>query len=122
MVGRDLTSVFWGMIADRYGRKPVIIIGTSYHSGYFQHSLWAWRKFLDGLNHQVSSWEFEWHACTNKAPFLSSSAGEVKQIYVSVGATSWSLPLGPVGDSDPLSSSSSLKLKVLSVTLSLFLR
>ncbi|KAJ4720470.1 zinc induced facilitator-like 1 [Melia azedarach] len=29
MVGRALTSVFWGMIADRYGRKPVIIIGTT---------------------------------------------------------------------------------------------
>ncbi|KAK1432542.1 hypothetical protein QVD17_09439 [Tagetes erecta] len=29
MVGRALTSVFWGVIADRYGRKPVIIIGTS---------------------------------------------------------------------------------------------
>ncbi|KAM0033998.1 putative major facilitator superfamily, MFS transporter superfamily [Helianthus debilis subsp. tardiflorus] len=29
MVGRALTSVFWGMCADRYGRKPVILIGTS---------------------------------------------------------------------------------------------
>ncbi|XP_024977875.1 protein ZINC INDUCED FACILITATOR-LIKE 1-like isoform X1 [Cynara cardunculus var. scolymus] len=29
MVGRALTSVFWGVVADRYGRKPVIIIGTS---------------------------------------------------------------------------------------------
>ena len=28
MLGRALTSVLWGMIADRYGRKPVIIIGT----------------------------------------------------------------------------------------------
>lgn len=28
MFGRSLTSVFWGMIADRYGRKPVIIFGT----------------------------------------------------------------------------------------------
>ncbi|XP_047316013.1 protein ZINC INDUCED FACILITATOR-LIKE 1-like [Impatiens glandulifera] len=28
MLGRALTSVFWGVIADRYGRKPVIIIGT----------------------------------------------------------------------------------------------
>lgn len=27
MVGRALTSIFWGMIADRYGRKPVIVIG-----------------------------------------------------------------------------------------------
>ncbi|KAG5549450.1 hypothetical protein RHGRI_014705 [Rhododendron griersonianum] len=29
MLGRALTSVLWGMAADRYGRKPVIIIGTS---------------------------------------------------------------------------------------------
>lgn len=29
MLGRALTSVFWGVIADRYGRKPVIILGTS---------------------------------------------------------------------------------------------
>ncbi|XP_048135932.1 probable peptide/nitrate transporter At3g43790 isoform X1 [Rhodamnia argentea] len=28
MVGRALTSVFWGVVADRYGRKPVILIGT----------------------------------------------------------------------------------------------
>ncbi|XP_008775054.1 probable peptide/nitrate transporter At3g43790 isoform X6 [Phoenix dactylifera] len=26
MFGRALTSVFWGMVADRYGRKPVIVI------------------------------------------------------------------------------------------------
>lgn len=29
MLGRALTSVFWGKVADQYGRKPVIIIGTS---------------------------------------------------------------------------------------------
>ncbi|KAI4383717.1 hypothetical protein MLD38_009523 [Melastoma candidum] len=28
MVGRALTSVFWGVVADKYGRKPVILIGT----------------------------------------------------------------------------------------------
>ncbi|KAI3908865.1 hypothetical protein MKW98_029415 [Papaver atlanticum] len=28
MFGRAATSILWGMIADRYGRKPVIIIGT----------------------------------------------------------------------------------------------
>ncbi|KAL2326216.1 hypothetical protein Fmac_025274 [Flemingia macrophylla] len=27
MLGRCLTSVLWGIIADRYGRKPVIVIG-----------------------------------------------------------------------------------------------
>lgn len=29
MFGRALTSVFWGIMADRYGRKPVIVIGTT---------------------------------------------------------------------------------------------
>lgn len=28
MFGRFLTSVLWGMIADRYGRKPVVLFGT----------------------------------------------------------------------------------------------
>ncbi|PIM98531.1 hypothetical protein CDL12_28989 [Handroanthus impetiginosus] len=28
MLGRALTSLLWGMVADMYGRKPVIIIGT----------------------------------------------------------------------------------------------
>lgn len=29
MFGRSLTAVFWGMLADNYGRKPVIIFGTA---------------------------------------------------------------------------------------------
>ena len=28
MFGRALTSVAWGVVADRYGRKPVIIMGS----------------------------------------------------------------------------------------------
>ncbi|KAI3908061.1 hypothetical protein MKW98_003706 [Papaver atlanticum] len=28
MFGRVLTSIFWGAVADRYGRKPVIMFGT----------------------------------------------------------------------------------------------
>ncbi|XP_010557810.1 PREDICTED: protein ZINC INDUCED FACILITATOR-LIKE 1-like [Tarenaya hassleriana] len=28
MLGRAFTSVAWGMVADRYGRKPVILLGT----------------------------------------------------------------------------------------------
>nr|KYP40112.1 putative membrane protein YCR023C family [Cajanus cajan] len=28
MLGRCVTSIFWGIVADRYGRKPVVIIGT----------------------------------------------------------------------------------------------
>ncbi|BBG96730.1 zinc induced facilitator-like 1 [Prunus dulcis] len=29
MIGRVLTSIFWGVVADRYGRKPVIILGIA---------------------------------------------------------------------------------------------
>jgi len=29
MLGRAFTSVAWGLVADRYGRKPVILIGTA---------------------------------------------------------------------------------------------
>ncbi|CAH2065493.1 unnamed protein product [Thlaspi arvense] len=28
MIGRALTSILWGKLADRYGRKPIIMIGT----------------------------------------------------------------------------------------------
>ncbi|XP_058766676.1 protein ZINC INDUCED FACILITATOR-LIKE 1-like isoform X2 [Vicia villosa] len=28
MLGRTLTSVLWGMVSDRYGRKPVMVIGV----------------------------------------------------------------------------------------------
>jgi len=28
MVGRTLTAVLWGIVADRYGRKPVIIFSV----------------------------------------------------------------------------------------------
>ncbi|EFH49898.1 hypothetical protein ARALYDRAFT_909349 [Arabidopsis lyrata subsp. lyrata] len=28
MLGRALTSVSWGIVSDRYGRKPIIIVGT----------------------------------------------------------------------------------------------
>ena len=27
MLGRALTSILWGIIADRYGRKPVVMVG-----------------------------------------------------------------------------------------------
>lgn len=38
MVGRALTSLFWGVVADRYGRKPIILIGT-FSVSEFSHLL-----------------------------------------------------------------------------------
>lgn len=29
MLGRGIMAIFWGVMADRYGRKPILIIGTS---------------------------------------------------------------------------------------------
>ena len=28
MIGRFLTSMYWGIIADKYGRKPVMVAGV----------------------------------------------------------------------------------------------
>lgn len=58
MIGRALTSVFWGLVADRYGRKPVIIIGTAtvvVFNGLFGLSVNFWmaistRFLLGSLN------------------------------------------------------------------------
>ncbi|KAI7728188.1 hypothetical protein M8C21_006360, partial [Ambrosia artemisiifolia] len=60
MIGRALTSVFWGMCADRYGRKPVstswgigLIIGPALGGFLAQiFSLWAVSpKSLGGLSY-----------------------------------------------------------------------
>jgi len=37
MLGRALTSTFWGMVADRIGRKPVIVFGIFTTSVFFIH-------------------------------------------------------------------------------------
>ncbi|CAM8965570.1 unnamed protein product [Rhodiola kirilowii] len=57
MVGRALTAVLWGTAADKYGRKPVIVIGTVsvviFNTLFgFSTNLWvaiATRFFLGGL-------------------------------------------------------------------------
>ncbi|TVU22584.1 hypothetical protein EJB05_32294, partial [Eragrostis curvula] len=56
MFGRALSSVIWGMVADKHGRKPVI--------NYLQYSLWTKLKLLDGLNHKRLAGVIVWHART----------------------------------------------------------
>ncbi|XP_038977826.1 probable peptide/nitrate transporter At3g43790 isoform X2 [Phoenix dactylifera] len=60
MFGRALTSVFWGMVADRYGRKPVIVISivsvTSYVMAITTRSLLG---FLCGLLGPVKAYASE---------------------------------------------------------------
>lgn len=59
MLGRALTSIPWGMIADRYGRKPVIVIGAI--TGYFQCTVWPKYELLDGHRYEVSPRELVWN-------------------------------------------------------------
>jgi hypothetical protein len=90
MLGRALTSIFWGFVADRIGRKPVILfwivsasvflfpcdwifflqIGPA--SDYFwpflysqvciQYFVWTEYALLDGTSYAISSWFFKWFA------------------------------------------------------------
>lgn len=65
MLGRALTSVPWGMVADRYGRKPVIIIGTVavvIFNTLFGLSVNFWMA----VTTRFPSWKFEWLTWTNK--------------------------------------------------------
>ncbi|CAK8567245.1 unnamed protein product [Lathyrus sativus] len=58
MLGRSLTSILWGILSDRYGRKPVIIIGVMtvvvFNTLFgLSTNLWmaiSMRFFLGGLN------------------------------------------------------------------------
>ncbi|XP_024398714.1 protein ZINC INDUCED FACILITATOR-LIKE 1 isoform X2 [Physcomitrium patens] len=92
MVGRFLTSVQWGMVADKYGRVPVMIIGCItvivFHT-LFGASTNFWmavlaRFFLGGLNGMLG---------TIKA-YASEVCSEKHQaISVSIVGTVWGLGL-----------------------------
>ncbi|KAJ1381486.1 MFS transporter superfamily [Sesbania bispinosa] len=56
MLGRCLTSVLWGIVADRYGRKPC----------HLQHTIWPQYKFLDGYFYEISSRKFQWYTWTSE--------------------------------------------------------
>ncbi|KAG6473964.1 hypothetical protein ZIOFF_067884 [Zingiber officinale] len=63
MVGRASTSMLWGIVADKYGRKPVILISIfsvlvdSIFLRPFQHTLWFEYKLLDGYQYKAYSVE-----------------------------------------------------------------
>ncbi|KAJ0098349.1 hypothetical protein Patl1_21021 [Pistacia atlantica] len=47
MFGRALTSILWGMIADRYGRKPVIMFGAMAMSNFSYPSSVLYYTYID---------------------------------------------------------------------------
>ncbi|KAG6472160.1 hypothetical protein ZIOFF_069617 [Zingiber officinale] len=60
MVGRASTSMLWGIFADKYGRKPVILISIFSVLRPFQHTLWFEYKLLDGYQYKVTTWITKW--------------------------------------------------------------
>ncbi|KAJ0753587.1 putative major facilitator superfamily, MFS transporter superfamily [Helianthus annuus] len=83
MIGRALTSVFWGVVADRYGRKPVILLGTSsvvIFNTLFGFSVNYWMAivtrfllgFLNGLLGTVKAYASELLREEHRALALSS--------------------------------------------------
>ncbi|XP_023541271.1 protein ZINC INDUCED FACILITATOR-LIKE 1 [Cucurbita pepo subsp. pepo] len=96
MIGRLLTSVFWGIVADRYGRKPVILFGIIsliIFNTLFGLSLNYWmavitRFLLGSLNGILGP---------IKAYAIESVGVEYQAIAISSISTTWgvSLILGP---------------------------
>ncbi|KAD6796133.1 hypothetical protein E3N88_07029 [Mikania micrantha] len=83
MIGRALTSVFWGVVADRYGRKPVILLGTStvvIFNTLFGFSVNYWMAiitrfllgFLNGLLGPIKAYSCELFREEHQALGLSS--------------------------------------------------
>ncbi|XP_077245736.1 protein ZINC INDUCED FACILITATOR-LIKE 1-like isoform X2 [Tasmannia lanceolata] len=92
MIGRALTSVLWGIIADRYGRKPVIIIGTV--SVIIFNTLFG----LSTTLWMAVSMRFLLGSCNGLLGPIKAYASEVtRQEYqtlgVSVVSTSWGIGL-----------------------------
>ncbi|KAH9571136.1 hypothetical protein CY35_02G077200 [Sphagnum magellanicum] len=92
MVGRCMTSVIWGFLADKYGRKPVIIIGILsviiFGTGFgFSTNFWVgllMRFLLGGFNGILG---------TTKA-YASEICNEKHQaLGISVVGTCWGLGL-----------------------------
>lgn len=47
MFGRAVTSVLWGLIADKYGRKPVILFGTvAVYTSHFHGLIFMIRELI----------------------------------------------------------------------------
>ncbi|CAI0410484.1 unnamed protein product [Linum tenue] len=92
MFGRALTSFFWGIVADRYGRKPVILLGTSsvvIFNTIFGLSLNFWMAvisrfmlgFLNGLLGPIKAYASEIFRNEHQALGLSTSSVQCRFPY-----------------------------------------
>lgn len=79
MLGRALTSVLWGIIADWYGRKPVIIFGT------FAVVL----NTLFGISSDIWRRDFCWGVCV----VCSVPLGHTLQRFAGKSTKLWECPL-----------------------------
>ncbi|KAJ0893306.1 putative major facilitator superfamily, MFS transporter superfamily [Helianthus annuus] len=96
MIGRTFSSVLWGVVADRYGRKLVIILGTStvvIFNTIFGFSVNYWMaiisRFLLGFFNRVLG--------TTKAYACELFPKEYQALGLSITSTSWGigLAIGP---------------------------
>ncbi|KAI3725781.1 hypothetical protein L1987_65574 [Smallanthus sonchifolius] len=112
MIGRALTSIFWGVVADRYGRKPVIILGTStvvIFNTLFGFSVNYWMAivtrfllgFLNGLLGPIVAYACELFREEHQALGLSSiTSGKLIErryyfCYSYANSTDWNCDLSP---------------------------
>jgi hypothetical protein len=105
-IGRCFASLFWGVVADRIGRKPIIkfsilsvwvfivsessLLGenfeklniwSSFFKGHIQHSVRIKCEVLDGNRHKIPSWCSKWHAGPNKGVLQSIIINQMKLFY-----------------------------------------
>uniref|UniRef100_A0A0D9XWL8 Major facilitator superfamily (MFS) profile domain-containing protein n=1 Tax=Leersia perrieri TaxID=77586 RepID=A0A0D9XWL8_9ORYZ len=120
MLGRALTSTAWGMVADRFGRKPICI----------QYFVWSEYTLLDGDNYTISYRFIEWLTWTKKSTaiklskFMFAYAIEVcrpehQAIGLSLVSTSWAIGLiiGPAIANRKISKSISCEFFIRKETL-----
>ncbi|KAF9592746.1 hypothetical protein IFM89_017316 [Coptis chinensis] len=90
MFGRALTSFIWGVISDRYGRKPVIL-------SHIQRFVWPQYNILDGNFYKVPSWLDEWTSWSNYGIIISSAYAseicrqEYRALALSIMGTAWAI-------------------------------
>lgn len=54
MLGGFMTSTFWGMAVDKYGHKPIILIGTASIIVFITIS--GFSHNLGSIDNRISSW------------------------------------------------------------------
>ncbi|KAJ8422500.1 hypothetical protein Cgig2_003660 [Carnegiea gigantea] len=86
MVGRTLTAVLWGVIADRYGRKPVMLTSILGMSSGIQYIIWPEYKLLDGNGYKGKASKSE---TLLPKPYLGRTAGHIVQKFAEGNIKLW---------------------------------